>query len=76
MRTATTLRYRIYCRDQKQCAWIYCGEGDTRNGCMADIPREVLEEADSGGTGIVNASGDEWRIDRIGTPAFSREVAS
>jgi hypothetical protein len=74
--TKTTMRYRIYCRQQKRCDWIFCGEGDTSNGCMADIPWEVLEEADSGETGIVNASGHEWRIDRIATPAFSREVAS
>lgn len=51
-------------RWQGDC-WLWAGDGDTTNGCFADIPDAVLERADEGRTGEMEAEGETYRISQL-----------
>ncbi len=43
--------------------WIWAGDGDTANGCLADMPDKVLEMADEGKDGEIDVDGEIYRIE-------------
>jgi hypothetical protein len=41
--------------------WIWCADGDTVNGCFADLPSEVLDFADRT-TGQIEVDGVVYQV--------------
>lgn len=62
--TTATLRYTIsYLRSG---SWIFAATGDTANGCFAELPTAVLDFADAGQIGEIEADGQTYCVERIG----------
>ena len=49
----------------EQGQWVWAGDGDTADGCTADLPDKVLAFADAGKTGEVQADGYTYRVSLV-----------